>query len=129
MTYAADMVELAKKYQDSIQFAFKPHPVLKFRLINIWGEQKTEEYYKLWETMPNTQLETGDYIDLFLTSDALGFLSVPFIWASLVSLSSLSLSLLPSLSPTLPVSRSSFRPSLCTHSFTFLRAQPLVRVL
>lgn len=71
MTYAADMVELAKKYQDSIQFAFKPHPVLKFRLINIWGEQKTEEYYKLWEAMPNTQLETGDYIDLFLTSDAL----------------------------------------------------------
>ena len=71
MVYAETMLDIAKKYKDDIQIAFKPHPVLKFRLINIWGEQKTEEYYKQWGNLPNTQLETGDYVDLFLTSDAI----------------------------------------------------------
>lgn len=65
------MVELAKKYKDSVQFAFKPHPVLKFKLINIWGKEKTEKYYKQWIEMENTQLEEGDYMDLFITSDAM----------------------------------------------------------
>jgi hypothetical protein len=71
MQYCDKMVSLAKKYEQYIQFAFKPHPVLKFKLINLWGEKKTEDYYNLWKTMPNTQIEEGYYIDLFLTSDAL----------------------------------------------------------
>lgn len=71
MVYAETMLSIAEKYKDVIQIAFKPHPVLKFRLINLWGEQKTDEYYKRWEEMPNAQLETGDYVDLFLTSDAI----------------------------------------------------------
>ena len=65
------MLNLAKEYEDDIQIAFKPHPVLKFKLINIWGKEKTEEYYSKWETMSNTQLEQGYYLDLFQTSDAL----------------------------------------------------------
>lgn len=71
MVYAETMLNIAEKYKDVIQIAFKPHPVLKFRLINLWGEQKTDEYYKRWEEMSNAQLETGDYVDLFLTSDAI----------------------------------------------------------
>lgn len=71
LTYCSAMLDLAKKYESSVQLAFKPHPVLKFRLINMWGQQKTDEYYRLWQQMPNTQLEEGDYSDLFLTSDAL----------------------------------------------------------
>ncbi len=71
LTYSETMLELAKKYENEIQFAFKPHPVLKFKLINLWGEQQTNEYYKRWETLPNTQIEEGYYTDLFLTSDAM----------------------------------------------------------
>ena len=71
LVYCDLMLDLAKKYEDRVQFAFKPHPVLKFKLINIWGKEKTEAYYKKWEEMENTQLEQGYYMDLFKTSDAM----------------------------------------------------------
>ena len=67
------MLELARKYADTIQMAFKPHP----RLINElyihpeWGKEAADAYYRLWETLPNTQLETGDFTHLFMTSDAM----------------------------------------------------------
>lgn len=70
-TYCDLMFELAEKYKDEIQIAFKPHPVLKFKLINIWGTEKTEAYYQRWRDLPNGQLEEGYYADLFLTSDAM----------------------------------------------------------
>lgn len=71
LVYCDKMLELAKKYENKVQFAFKPHPVLKFKLINLWGKEKTEAYYKKWEDMGNTQLEQGYYMDLFKTSDAM----------------------------------------------------------
>lgn len=71
LNYCEDMVRLANKYKDQIQIAFKPHPVLKFKLLNIWGEQKTNAYYQQWEELENGQIEQGDYIDLFKTSDAM----------------------------------------------------------
>ena len=36
-----------------------------------WGRQKTDEYYKKWETGKNTNYINGEYIDLFKSSDAL----------------------------------------------------------
>lgn len=71
LSYCDDMIALAQEYKDKIQIAFKPHPVLKFKLINIWGKERTEKYYAQWQAMENTQLEEGNYTDLFLTSDAL----------------------------------------------------------
>lgn len=71
LVYCDLMLELAKKNKDKVQFAFKPHPILKFKLINIWGKEKTEAYYRKWEEMENTQLEQGSYMDLFMTSDAM----------------------------------------------------------
>lgn len=71
LNYCDKMLELADNLKDEVQFAFKPHPVLKFKLINLWGQEKTEAYYRKWSEMPNTQLEEGYYIDLFLTSDAM----------------------------------------------------------
>jgi CDP-glycerol glycerophosphotransferase (TagB/SpsB family) len=65
------MVALAEKYRDSIQFAFKPHQLLKFKLQKIWGEERTKNYYERWATMENTQLEETNYVDFFLTSDAM----------------------------------------------------------
>lgn len=71
LEYCDFMLEMAKKYKDKVQFAYKPHPLLKKRLYNMWGEEKTDSYYKQWEEMPNTMISDSDYHDLFLTSDAL----------------------------------------------------------
>jgi len=64
-----------------VQLAFKPHPVLKAKLHNHpdWGKEKTDAYYEAWQTAAHGQLEEGDYIDLFLTSDALLFDSASFM--------------------------------------------------
>lgn len=64
-------VELANKYQNEVQFVFKPHPLLRNKLTKEWGKEKTDNYYNMWNTMPNTMLQEGEYIDLFLTSDAM----------------------------------------------------------
>ena len=71
LLHCDDMLELAEKYKDTIQFAFKPHQLLKFKLQKLWGEEKTEAYYNRWKNMENTQLEESSYVDLFITSDAM----------------------------------------------------------
>jgi hypothetical protein len=64
-------IDITYKYQDKIQVAFKPHPLLKPKLRSYWEKSKIEEYYTLWENLPNGQYENSDYTDLFLNSDAL----------------------------------------------------------
>ena len=71
LSFCDDMLEIAKEYKDSVQFAFKPHQLLKFKLIQLWGKQRTEDYYRQWEEMDNCQLEETGYIDLFIHSDAM----------------------------------------------------------
>jgi hypothetical protein len=73
------ILELATKYRDCVQIAFKPHPLLYSKLLKVWGEKKTNDYYKEWDQLPNTQCEQNEYIDLFMTSDAMIFDSVSFI--------------------------------------------------
>ncbi|WP_073348094.1 CDP-glycerol glycerophosphotransferase family protein [Bacteroides congonensis] len=68
---ADEMLQLVEKYKDSIQWAFKPHPVLKRKLIQVWGQERTDAYYAKWAELDNTQLEEGQYVDLFMGSDAL----------------------------------------------------------
>lgn len=65
--------ELAQKYINKIQIVFKPHPLIKSKLFTYpeWGESRTNEYYNKWNQLPNGQLIDGEYVDLFLTSDAL----------------------------------------------------------
>lgn len=67
------MLEVALQYKDKLQIAFKPHPWLKNALYNHpdWGKEKTDLYYDQWSKMDNTMLETGLFVDLFKTSDAL----------------------------------------------------------
>lgn len=74
-------IQIAQKYINSIFITFKPHPNLRPRLYNHenWGKEKTDEYYTLWDKMENTQLAENDYVDLFLTSDALIHDSFSFI--------------------------------------------------
>lgn len=71
LRYHDFMIKLAQKYQDKVQFVFKPHPLLKNKLYNMWGKNKTEDYYNKWLLMANTNISEGSYEDLFLTSDAM----------------------------------------------------------
>lgn len=74
------MFEMAEKYKDEIQIAFKPHPMLKPYLVNKkWGKESAKAYYQRWAELENGQLETGEFIDLFLTSDAMILDSISFI--------------------------------------------------
>lgn len=73
LQYAELMQTLAQKYADKLQIAFKPHPTLYRVLIkhSEWGKEKTDSYYAWWANQSNTQLETGEYKDLFQQSDAM----------------------------------------------------------
>jgi hypothetical protein len=71
LQYSDFMLEMAQKDRDDIQIAFKPQPVLRNKLNQYWGKGKTDDYYHRWESMDNTFLENGGYVDVFLTSDAM----------------------------------------------------------
>ncbi len=68
---ADDMVTIAKKYYNEVQWAFKPHPSLKQKLYYLWGEKRTDDYWAFWRDMNNSQLEEGKYASLFQFSDAM----------------------------------------------------------
>ena len=65
------MLSMAHKYRNSIELCFKPHPLLKNKLYHAWGKEKTEDYYRKWKDGENTFYIDGEYIDLFMTSDAM----------------------------------------------------------
>ena len=71
LDYCDFMLKMAEKYKDKVQWAFKPHPVLKGKLYSIWGEEKTNIYYKKWEELDNCQISNGEYMGLFKYSDAM----------------------------------------------------------
>lgn len=73
LVFCKTFIELAKKYEDQVQFAIKPHPFLKNILSddNLWGELETVKYFELWNQTSNLQFVEGDYLELFVQSDAL----------------------------------------------------------
>jgi CDP-glycerol glycerophosphotransferase (TagB/SpsB family) len=70
----AELLRLeAVRYKDIVQFSFKPHPLLKDKLLKSeeWGLTKTEEYWGFWKNSVNCQLDESEYEQLFFESDAL----------------------------------------------------------
>jgi len=67
------MLDIAHLYKDRLQIAFKPHPRLltELYLHPDWGKEKADAYYDKWSNGYNTQLDEGDFKDLFMTSDAM----------------------------------------------------------
>lgn len=67
------MIEISQKYKETVLFIFKPHPSLKRKLYSFegWGVEKTNSYYSYWKNSDNTSLSEGDYVDLFVNSDAM----------------------------------------------------------
>lgn len=85
--FAFFFLELANKYSDLISFVLKPHPLLKQKLYehDDWGKLKTDLYYEKWTTIHNCNIQEGDYIELFLNSDALIHDSASFMAEYLIT--------------------------------------------
>lgn len=71
LNFSQFMLDVAQEYSDRVQIAFKPHPLLKPKLDRLWGKEKADQYYTLWGKGINTQLVDGEYVDLFMQSDAM----------------------------------------------------------
>ncbi len=73
LEYADFFKEIAEKYESKVVWAFKPHPILKSKLYlhPEWGKERTDEYYQFWQNSKFTQLELGEYEELFLSSDSM----------------------------------------------------------
>lgn len=66
-----EILLIAEKYSNQIQWAFKPHPLLRYKLNKIWGKDRTDKYYQRWTEMEWSQYEEGKYLGLFKHSDAM----------------------------------------------------------
>lgn len=66
-----EMIRLAKKYSEVVEICFKPHPALYDRLIEKYGISWTNNYYEIWNNMPNTFVCLGSYVELFAFSDGM----------------------------------------------------------
>lgn len=71
LLYGERMLDLAEKYSNQVQWAFKPHPLLRNKLESLWGKAKTDEYYRRWAEASWSQYESGKYLGLFMHSDAM----------------------------------------------------------
>jgi len=69
----AAIKELAWRYQDRVEWVMRPHPFLRPTLVNHpdWGKRKTDDFFQFWAESDFTQIEEGEYTDLFHTSDAM----------------------------------------------------------
>lgn len=78
---ADEMLDIATRYKNVCQFAFKPHPLLRDKLYrqSSWGIKRTDDYFSQWEQMENTFVEEGEYAALFSHSDAMIHDSCSFI--------------------------------------------------
>lgn len=81
LRYADKFKSLSAHYQKKVQWAFKPHPLLKSKLYNHpdWGRHRTDNYFDYWKFSDYSQLEEGEYVDLFRGSDAMVHDSVSFL--------------------------------------------------
>lgn len=64
------ILDLAKKTSDTTTWIFKPHPMLRSVIVKegIMSEDETINYYNEWAKIGNLY-DTGDYFDIFISSD------------------------------------------------------------
>jgi O-antigen/teichoic acid export membrane protein len=73
LRFSGFFLELPKKYP-GIDFVFRPHPLLKIRLVSdsVWSKEQTDNYFEKLRAIPNAEYqEGGDYFDTFVNSDAM----------------------------------------------------------
>ena len=67
------ILKLAKKYQDKTEWIFRPHFVLRDRLLKygLKTQQEIDDYYKQWENLGKISSSEDNYYEQFITSDCL----------------------------------------------------------
>ena len=71
LSYCDLLLDLPVIFPD-ISFIFRPHPLLKYELFKIWGQEKTINYYNIISSFSNVTYQSGgDYLDTFADSDAM----------------------------------------------------------
>lgn len=76
------MLECAKKYRDSTSWVFKAHPILRLTAVECGlfaDEKEYDSYIEEWKSLPNAQVLEGEYMNCFITSDAMILDSVSFL--------------------------------------------------
>lgn len=71
LDYCDAMLEFRDKFKDRVYFVFKPHPSLRRKLVQLWGEEQTDAYYQKWQKPGYSHVEQGAYLSLFKHSDAM----------------------------------------------------------
>lgn len=81
LEYSEIFINLRDEYKDIIYWIFKPHPILREKLYKhpLWGKTKTEQYYNNWNDSDYSEINEGDYTDIFLKSDAMILDSISFV--------------------------------------------------
>ena len=66
------IIELAKKYPQ-VQFIFRPHPLLFTNMVNegYWTKDQVNQYIKKLQSLGMIYSVGGDYLDIFVQSDAI----------------------------------------------------------
>lgn len=79
--YWGKMLEFVKNNGDKIEMIMKPHPALRSQCAAVgMPGQVFDRYVDIWNSLPNgSVVSDGDYIDLFMTSDAMILDSLSFI--------------------------------------------------
>ncbi len=76
------ILEYAEAHPDTTSWVYKPHPLLEKELIvkGYMSAQEYKTYIKRWENLPNARVYlSGDYGDIFITSDCMINDSISFI--------------------------------------------------
>ncbi len=75
-----DILKLAKKYKNQIDWVFKPHPRFKSAVISnrIMSEKEINDYYEEWEAI-GTIYDSGNYFGLFRQSAGMITDSISFL--------------------------------------------------
>ncbi len=71
LDYSSLMLDLLTEFEGRLQICFKPHPLLRPKLEKLWGKDRSDIYFETWAKRKNGFLAESDYINLFLTSDAM----------------------------------------------------------
>ncbi len=79
MLYCDYFLSLASSLEEQIFIIFKPHPNLRHELNKVWGTERTNKYFDIWNGLANGYVYEGPYVPLFHGSDCMIHDSVSFM--------------------------------------------------
>ena len=75
--------QYAKEHEETTSWILRPHPMLRAGVVSqgvFASTEEYDEYLKQWDDLPNARvIESGTYIDIFQSSDAMVLDSISFL--------------------------------------------------